>query len=222
RPGICQKAFDAVDVDGIVIAHHDNRRGIVLTAEFFRHFERAGQCLAALERAQTGSLDSGSIGHRIGERHAELDNVGSGLGQRLHDRQRCLEIGIATHEIGDQCRAIFLPQAGEKRVDAGGVHTGYPCVTLRHGQISMPIIVATVWTSLSPRPERLTIMIWSLPMVGAIFTAWAMAWADSRAGMMPSTLVMSLKASSASSSRIGTYLTRPVSRSQECSGPTPG
>ena len=50
----------------------------------------------------------------------------------------------------------------------------------------------------------------------------ARAWADSRAGMIPSRRVRRAKASSASSSVQGTYSARPVSRSHACSGPTPG
>ena len=37
--------------------------------------------------------------------------------------------------------------------------------------------------SLSPRPEMVMTMLWSLPMVGASFLAWATAWADSMAGL---------------------------------------
>ena len=45
----------------------------------------------------------------------------------------------------------------------------------------------------------------SLPMVGASFIAWAMAWEDSMAGMMPSVRARYSKASTASSSVTGTY-----------------
>ena len=34
----------------------------------------------AFERAQAGGLDRRAVGHRIGERHAELDHVGAGAG----------------------------------------------------------------------------------------------------------------------------------------------
>ena len=43
--------------------------------------------------------------------------------------------------------------------------------------------------SLSPLPEMVTVMIRSLSMSGAIFMAWAMAWADSIAGMIPCFLI---------------------------------
>ena len=65
-------------------------------------------------------------------------------------------------------------------------------------------------------------MIWSRPMVGASFMAWATAWADSMAGMMPSMRLVYSKAFTASSSVTGTYSARPMSWSQACSGPMPG
>ncbi len=54
-----------------------------------------------------------------------------------------------------------------------------------------PMASATVWISLSPRPERQTTMVWSFDRVGASFSKWAMAWDDSRAGRIPSSRVNS-------------------------------
>ena len=65
-------------------------------------------------------------------------------------------------------------------------------------------------------------MILSFPMAGASFTAWATAWADSMAGMIPSVRLKYSKAPTASSSVTGTYSARPVSWSMACSGPMPG
>src|SRR3546814_17650724 len=69
--------------------------------------------------------------------------------------------------------------------------------------ISTPKAVATVKMSLSPRPERLTINIWSASSVGATFSALAMACADSSAGMIPSSAESFWQLASASSSVIG-------------------
>ena len=57
---------------------------------------------------------------------------------------------------------------------------------------------------------------------GAIFMAWATAWADSIAGMMPSVRARYSKACTASSSVTGTYSARPISWRYACSGPIPG
>ena len=54
-------------------------------------------------------------------------------------------------------------------------------------------------------------MILSFPIVGASFIAYAMAWALSIAGMIPSILESYSNASTASSSVIATYWARPVS-----------
>ena len=57
--------------------------------------------------------------------------------------------------------------------------------------------------SWSPRPEMLMTMILSFPMAGASFMAWATAWADSMAGMIPSRRLRYSKASTASLSVTG-------------------
>ena len=83
-----------------------------------RHGERLFQRLATFERPEAGRLDRRAVRHRIGKRHAELDDVGPGPGQRLHDRQRSLIVGIAAHEIGDQSRPALGFQCCEAAVDA--------------------------------------------------------------------------------------------------------
>jgi hypothetical protein len=39
---------------------------------------------AARQRALAGLLDHRAVGHRVAERHAELDDVGAAGGQRVH------------------------------------------------------------------------------------------------------------------------------------------
>src|SRR6476661_5693380 len=73
-----------------------------------------------MKRAHARRLYGGSIGHRIGERHAELDHIGSGGRQRLRDRKRSLGIGIARRDEGHQRGAAFALERGEAFVDAGG------------------------------------------------------------------------------------------------------
>ena len=82
---IGEEAVDAIDVDRVVVAHQHDRRVVVAAAELRGHGQRLRQRLPALQRAQAGCLDRRAVGHRIGERHAELDDVGAGLRQRLHD-----------------------------------------------------------------------------------------------------------------------------------------
>ena len=110
----------AVDVDRIVVAHQHDRRRVVVLAERADHGERLDHGLAGVERAQAAGLDRRAVRHRIGERHAELDHVGAGLGQRLQDFQRGLGVGIAGHREGDERGAAFAFQVREALVDAGG------------------------------------------------------------------------------------------------------
>src|ERR1039457_2650975 len=70
-----------------------------------------------------------------------------------------------------------------------------------------------IWlTSLSPRPLRLTITMASLPIFRAFFITYAIACADSNAGMIPSLREQNLAASSASSSVAYVYSMRFKSR----------
>src|SRR6185437_11733731 len=96
-------------------------------------------------------LDRRAVRHRIGERHADLDEIGAGLGQLREQPREALAVGIAAGEIGHEPGAPGRCQRGETPADAAfGPRT--------HGfaHSSTPSALATVLTSLSPRPERLT------------------------------------------------------------------
>src|SRR6266446_3575368 len=82
--------------------------------------------------------------------------------------------------------------------------------------------LAIISTSLSPLPERLTMIESLVPRFFANFIEKLIAWADSKAGMIPSSCERFLNASRASSSDTVTYLARPVVIRKACSGPTPG
>ena len=75
---------------------------------------------------------------------------------------------------------------------------------------------------MSPRPERLTTMMSSLDMVGAISLAYATAWELSIAGIIPSVLDSYSKASTAWSSVTATYSALSMAFRCACSGPMPG
>ena len=118
--GVGEKLVDAVDVDRIVIAHQHQRRGVVVLAKPAHHRQRLLQGHAGLQRAQPRRLDRRTVRHRIGEGHADLDDVGAGLRQRLDDLERGRRIRIAGHQEGDEGRAALFLQFGEACVDAGG------------------------------------------------------------------------------------------------------
>lgn len=71
-------------------------------------------------------------------------------------------------------------------------------------------------------PRKMTAIVWPAGRDGASFITWATAWADSKAGMMPSVRDSSWRASSASASVTGKYSARPMSLRYACSGPIPG
>src|SRR5580700_548842 len=89
-----------------------------------------------------------------------------------------------------------------------------------HFGICNPTLATTCCTSLSPRPERFTMMSESLLILGARTMHSATACALSSAGMMPSSRASFINASSALSSVAYVYSTRFWSYNHACSGPT--
>src|SRR5262249_41043642 len=122
-------------------------------------------------------------------------------------------IGIAGGDEGDEAAAPRRLQLGEAPCDASGIGLAHSLV---------PSALATVKMSLSPRPQRFMQMMWFSGSPGAIFATCANACDGSSAGMIPSVRDSSWNAASASLSVADTYFTRPMSLSQECSGPIPG
>ena len=68
-----------------------------------RHeLEQPVEVHAALERALRARLDDRAVGHRIGERQAELDDVGAGVLQRVHQVDGALDVGVAGGDVRNQ------------------------------------------------------------------------------------------------------------------------
>ena len=94
-----------------------------------------------LERALTRTLNDRPVGHRIGERHPELDDVGAGLDHRMHQRQRGIRAGVAGSDKWNQGLTALITQRGKNARNST--------------HIVIPSRAATVCMSLSPRPDRL-------------------------------------------------------------------
>ena len=120
RERVGEEAVDAVDVDRIVVAHQHDRRGVVALAEFAHQRDGAFHVLSGLERAHARGLDRRAVGHRIGERHADLDHVGAGRRQCFDDGERRVVVRVARHGERHQRGAAFLLQRGEAAIDARG------------------------------------------------------------------------------------------------------
>ena len=141
--GIGGKTRTAIGEDRVEIAHEDDRCRIVLTAEIGDHREEIAQLHAGIEAADVAELDRRAIGHRIGERHAEFDDIGAIGDERAQDGCRRGAIGVARRHKGDKRGAALSGAGGE----AGGKPVGHSSLT--------PSASATVKMSLSPRPHKL-------------------------------------------------------------------
>ena len=119
-----------------------------------------------------GKLNGRSVRHGVGEGHPQLDQIRPGRHHGVHQRDRHGGLRIAGGDERNQRLAPLSAQQLESLSDAA--HT------------SIPSSAATVWMSLSPRPERLTTRMASRSISGASFAAKASAWLDSSAGMIPS------------------------------------
>ena len=75
--------------------------------------ERLTHGLARIECAQARRLHGGAVCHRVGERHAELDHVGTRRRQRLGDRQGGLGVRVACGDERHQRGAALRLQRGE-------------------------------------------------------------------------------------------------------------
>ena len=80
--------------------------------------ERLAQGLPRPQRPETRGLDRRAVGHRIGEGHAELDQVRARRRQGFDDRQRSRRVRIARHDERDQPRASRGAEGLELGVDA--------------------------------------------------------------------------------------------------------
>ncbi|MNT60792.1 hypothetical protein D3C72_1983990 [compost metagenome] len=85
--GLRDEARNAVMVDRVEVTHQHQWRVVVAFTELADHLQGFRQVLLGAQGADVGELDRRAIGHRIGEGHAQLDHVGTGLWQPLEDRQ---------------------------------------------------------------------------------------------------------------------------------------
>src|SRR5262249_51407566 len=133
--------------------HEYDRRLLVGFTEFAHQTDHLRQGRAGRKRAQIRRLVDGPVGHRIGKRDAELDDVSACRRQLLEQRKRSAHIGVARRNEGQKSALSGALQLRELRLDS--IH------------IDSPNAAAAEKTSLSPRPERQTTMISSFFMWGA-------------------------------------------------------
>ena len=70
-------------------------------AKFLRHFEDIGGPGAGGQTADIRRLDRGAVGHRIGERHAEFNNIGPAFDEGVKDGAGIGRGRVASGDEGD-------------------------------------------------------------------------------------------------------------------------
>ena len=116
--------------------------------------------------------------------------------------------------ISQRLDSLFRCRAHRRAINRGAWATKFCGPSTPYYSVT-PSTSATVKMSLSPRPDRLTRMVWSLRMLGASRSASATAWALSRAGIIPSVLESVWKAASACWSSIAVSYTHLCTRDAE-------
>ena len=100
--GIGEELRNAIDIDRVIIAHQHDGRILVGLPERLHQPQRLLHVLAGGQGAQARRLNGRTIGHRIGEGHADLDQIGAGLWQAGDDLERCVVVRIAGRHKGDE------------------------------------------------------------------------------------------------------------------------
>src|SRR5206468_1734644 len=138
-----------------------------------------------------------TVRDRIGERHADLHDVRAATRHGLDRGAAPPQIGVAGGEVRDESAALLVARRGERPGDPAILSAPSEA----HGApTSLPSRRATSTTSLSPRPDRLTITSDPIPPPPPSRSRYARACDDSRAGMIPSRPARAWNAASASSS----------------------
>jgi hypothetical protein len=83
--------------DRVVVSEQD-QRNLRLRADFAHHRENRRQRRARAQPARQSALVGRSVGHRIGKRHAQLDQVGAASLELEHQPPRRIHIWIACHD----------------------------------------------------------------------------------------------------------------------------
>src|SRR5690606_14659877 len=171
-----QETFRPILVDKVIIDQEDDGDGN--QAPVFRQEpqedlqpETIGQC--PLGRF----LDDRAVGQGVGKRYSQFNQVRTAFLQIRQDGKGGRHLRIAGHDEGDQGRPallLYLTEFIRHFILYNTLHS------------STPVSAATVFISLSPRPEMFTTISLFLESRGASRRAQARAWALSRAGMFPS------------------------------------
>jgi hypothetical protein len=101
-------------LDGVCVSHQDHWSGSVLLSENAHHLQNLEQTDASGERLVAGLLDHGAVGARIGKRHPEFQDVGSGGDHSMHQLGRDIDKREARCDIGDECGSAARVERGHR------------------------------------------------------------------------------------------------------------
>src|SRR5688572_24286079 len=153
RGRIVGQPVKAVSVKRIKIAEQDDRN-LSFASQPSNHRKDIIKIRPVRQGPHRGCLYRRPVRHRVGEGNSEFDDVRAQIGQRQNKSASRVKVRVARGDEGNETLA------------AAAVKLSEFCSDPAH--LSRSINVATVFTSLSPRPERLTIMIWSFARPPAI------------------------------------------------------
>ncbi len=153
--GVLREALRSVAVDRVVIPHQHDRGRLVGAAQLADERQSAPQRHARFQGPLPGLLDYRAVRHRIGERHANLDQICAGRWKAAEQPDGGLGIGIACGQIGYQPGASLLAQRGKTLLDAAHDRTTLNVrkVKSREPQSSWPDLFR-------PSPSRLEHSLW--------------------------------------------------------------
>src|SRR5580704_7824008 len=109
--------------NGIEIAEQDQRR-VRTRAQMADEFEHAGESRSAAQCAFAGTLDDGTIRHRIAEWDAEFDNVGAGFSGGQYDFGAGFERRISGGNVGYQAEFAGVGKCAKSSFDSPGTFFG--------------------------------------------------------------------------------------------------
>jgi hypothetical protein len=112
------KAIGSHPLDRVRVPHQHDRSGLIAAAKISDELQTLLQTHPLADRAVRSPLDHRPIGHRVGKRHAQLDHVGPGPCQRVHQRHRALRRGVAARHVRNQPGATLGAQLLEALADA--------------------------------------------------------------------------------------------------------
>ena len=115
--------------------HVDHQHHRDLVADRLADLQRGPQRRPLGQRLGGGGVDRGTVGERVGERHAELDQVGARVDVGARDRQPRIAVGEPGHHVRHQRRAAFVLGGGEDGADPllAGIISPRSCARTRRG-----------------------------------------------------------------------------------------